>query len=67
MAYLFNVFSDIEISRGQHPKSIDVLAKEIGLLTDEIEMYGRTKAKVRLSLLERLKEQPDGKYVLVAG
>ncbi|XP_056423328.1 monofunctional C1-tetrahydrofolate synthase, mitochondrial isoform X2 [Hyla sarda] len=59
--------SDIEISRGQHPKSIDVLAKEIGLLTDEIEMYGHTKAKVRLSLLERLKEQPDGKYVLVAG
>ncbi|KAM3930744.1 monofunctional C1-tetrahydrofolate synthase, mitochondrial [Leptodactylus fuscus] len=59
--------SDIEISRGQHPKSVDVLAKEIGLLTDEIEMYGRTKAKVRLSLLERLKEQPNGKYVLVAG
>ncbi|XP_069811474.1 monofunctional C1-tetrahydrofolate synthase, mitochondrial isoform X1 [Dendropsophus ebraccatus] len=59
--------SDIEISRGQHPKSVDVLAKEIGLLTDEIEMYGRTKAKVRLSLLERLKGQPNGKYVLVAG
>ncbi|XP_066452022.1 monofunctional C1-tetrahydrofolate synthase, mitochondrial [Eleutherodactylus coqui] len=59
--------SDIEISRAQHPKSVDVLAKEIGLLTDEIEMYGRTKAKVRLSLLERLKGQPNGKYVLVAG
>ncbi|XP_068135649.1 monofunctional C1-tetrahydrofolate synthase, mitochondrial [Hyperolius riggenbachi] len=59
--------SDIEISRGQTPKAINVLAKEIGLLADELEMYGRTKAKVRLSLLERLKEQPDGKYVLVAG
>ncbi|MBN3308003.1 C1TM protein, partial [Amia calva] len=59
--------SDIEISRGQTPKAIDQLAKEIGLLADELEMYGRTKAKVRLSLLERLKEQPDGKYVLVAG
>ncbi|NWI95348.1 C1TM protein, partial [Pitta sordida] len=59
--------SDIEISRAQTPKAVDVLAKEIGLLTDEIEIYGRTKAKVRLSLLERLKDQPDGKYVLVAG
>ncbi|KAF1663962.1 Monofunctional C1-tetrahydrofolate synthase, mitochondrial, partial [Aptenodytes patagonicus] len=59
--------SDIEISRAQRPKAVDVLAKEIGLLTDEIEIYGQTKAKVRLSLLERLKDQPDGKYVLVAG
>ncbi|XP_060609543.2 monofunctional C1-tetrahydrofolate synthase, mitochondrial [Anolis sagrei] len=59
--------SDIEISRAQSPKAIDVLAREIGLLTDEIEIYGLTKAKVRLSLLERLKDQPDGKYVLVAG
>ncbi|NXM19257.1 C1TM protein, partial [Ploceus nigricollis] len=59
--------SDIEISRAQNPKAVDVLAKEIGLLTDEIEIYGQTKAKVRLSLLERLKDQPDGKYVLVAG
>ncbi|XP_077638319.1 monofunctional C1-tetrahydrofolate synthase, mitochondrial isoform X1 [Lonchura striata] len=59
--------SDIEISRAQSPKAVDVLAKEIGLLTDEIEIFGQTKAKVRLSLLERLKDQPDGKYVLVAG
>nr|XP_033794457.1 monofunctional C1-tetrahydrofolate synthase, mitochondrial isoform X2 [Geotrypetes seraphini] len=59
--------SDIEISRAQSPKAVNVLAKEIGLLADEIEIYGRTKAKVRLSLLERLKEQPDGKYILVAG
>ncbi|XP_073075856.1 monofunctional C1-tetrahydrofolate synthase, mitochondrial [Manis javanica] len=59
--------SDIEISRSQTPKAVDVLAKEIGLLADEIEIYGRSKAKVRLSLLERLKDQADGKYVLVAG
>uniref|UniRef100_A0AAY4B2Y1 formate--tetrahydrofolate ligase n=1 Tax=Denticeps clupeoides TaxID=299321 RepID=A0AAY4B2Y1_9TELE len=59
--------SDIEISRSQTPKAIDQLAQEIGLLPEELEAYGRTKAKVRLSLLDRLKEQPDGKYVLVAG
>uniref|UniRef100_A0A8C5T824 formate--tetrahydrofolate ligase n=1 Tax=Malurus cyaneus samueli TaxID=2593467 RepID=A0A8C5T824_9PASS len=69
ISWLLFVFfsSDIEISRAQSPKAVDVLAKEIGLLTDEIEIYGQTKAKVRLSLLERLKDQPDGKYVLVAG
>uniref|UniRef100_A0A2K5IRV8 Monofunctional C1-tetrahydrofolate synthase, mitochondrial n=1 Tax=Colobus angolensis palliatus TaxID=336983 RepID=A0A2K5IRV8_COLAP len=59
--------SDIEISRGQTPKAVDVLAKEIGLLADEIEIYGKSKAKVHLSVLERLKNQADGKYVLVAG
>lgn len=59
--------SDIEISRGQTPKAVDVLAKEIGLFAEEIEVYGKSKAKVRLSLLERLKDQKDGKYVLVAG
>uniref|UniRef100_A0A8C5KH71 formate--tetrahydrofolate ligase n=1 Tax=Jaculus jaculus TaxID=51337 RepID=A0A8C5KH71_JACJA len=59
--------SDIEISRGQTPKAVDVLAKEIGLLADEIEIYGKSKAKVCLSLLERLQDQKNGKYVLVAG
>ncbi|KAF3832007.1 hypothetical protein GH733_000819 [Mirounga leonina] len=58
---------DLEISKAQTPKAVDVLAKEIGLLADEIEIYGKSKAKVRLSLLERLKDQADGKYVLVAG
>lgn len=61
------VVSDIEISRAQTPKPVDQLAKEIGLLPEELEVYGRSKAKVRLSLLDRLHNQPDGKYVLVAG
>lgn len=61
------VDSDIEISRAQTPKPVDQLAKEIGLLPEELEVYGRNKAKVRLSLLDRLQNQPDGKYVLVAG
>uniref|UniRef100_A0A8C9YGD5 formate--tetrahydrofolate ligase n=1 Tax=Sander lucioperca TaxID=283035 RepID=A0A8C9YGD5_SANLU len=59
--------SDIEISRAQTPKPVDQLAEEIGLLPEELEAYGRSKAKVRLSLLDRLHKQPDGKYVLVAG
>lgn len=59
--------SDIEISRAQTPKPVNQLAEEIGLLPEELEAYGRSKAKVRLSLLERLQTQPDGKYVIVAG
>lgn len=59
--------SDIEISRSCIPKPIDQVAKEIGLLPDEIELYGQTKAKVHLSALKRLKNQPDGKYVVVTG
>ncbi|XP_053737243.1 monofunctional C1-tetrahydrofolate synthase, mitochondrial [Synchiropus splendidus] len=59
--------SDIEISRAQTPKSVNQLAEEIGLLPEELEAYGRNKAKVQLSLLERLHKQPDGNYVLVAG
>ncbi|XP_034435067.1 monofunctional C1-tetrahydrofolate synthase, mitochondrial [Hippoglossus hippoglossus] len=59
--------SDIEISRAQMPKPVDQLAQEVGLLPEELEAYGRNKAKVRLSLLDRLHAEPDGKYVLVAG
>ncbi|XP_041661972.1 monofunctional C1-tetrahydrofolate synthase, mitochondrial [Cheilinus undulatus] len=59
--------SDIEISRAQAPKPVNQLADEIGLLPEELEAYGRNKAKVQLSLLDRLHTQPDGKYVLVAG
>ncbi|CAN9507483.1 unnamed protein product [Ophioblennius macclurei] len=59
--------SDIEISRAQVAKPVDFLAMEIGLLPEELEAYGRNKAKVRLSLLDRLRSQPNGNYVLVAG
>uniref|UniRef100_A0AAA9SYC7 C-1-tetrahydrofolate synthase, cytoplasmic n=1 Tax=Bos taurus TaxID=9913 RepID=A0AAA9SYC7_BOVIN len=59
--------SDIDISRSYKPKPIGNLAREVGLRTEEVELYGETKAKVLLSALERLKHQPDGKYVVVTG
>lgn len=67
--YFFSVFllSDIDISRSCKPKPIGSLAREIGLLSEEVELYGETKAKVLLSALERLKHQPNGKYVVVTG
>ncbi|XP_061700507.1 C-1-tetrahydrofolate synthase, cytoplasmic [Syngnathoides biaculeatus] len=59
--------SDIVISRSCVPKPIDRLAKEVGLLSDEVDLYGKTKAKVQLSIIKRLQAQPDGKYVVVTG
>ncbi|XP_074812463.1 C-1-tetrahydrofolate synthase, cytoplasmic isoform X1 [Natator depressus] len=59
--------SDIEVSRSCVPKRIGDLAREVGLLSEEVELYGQTKAKVLLSTLKRLKDQPDGKYVVVTG
>lgn len=59
--------SDIVISRSGIPKPIDRLAREIGLLSDEVELYGKTKAKVQLETINRLKSQADGKYVVVTG
>uniref|UniRef100_A0A8C7GRN9 C-1-tetrahydrofolate synthase, cytoplasmic n=1 Tax=Oncorhynchus kisutch TaxID=8019 RepID=A0A8C7GRN9_ONCKI len=59
--------SDIVISRSCVPKPIDRLATEVGLLSDEVELYGKTKAKVQLDIISRLRAQPDGKYVVVTG
>ena len=46
---------------------MDILAKEIGLLPSEVDLYGKKKAKVALSTLDRLKDRPNGKYIIVAG
>ncbi|KAK6304341.1 hypothetical protein J4Q44_G00249270 [Coregonus suidteri] len=59
--------SDIVISRSCVPKPIDRMAREVGLLLEEVELYGKTKAKVQLDILKRLRAQPNGKYVVVAG
>ncbi|NP_001080574.1 methylenetetrahydrofolate dehydrogenase (NADP+ dependent) 1, methenyltetrahydrofolate cyclohydrolase, formyltetrahydrofolate synthetase L homeolog [Xenopus laevis] len=59
--------SDIEISRSCIPKPIAKISEEIGLLSQEVELYGQTKAKVLLSTLKRLQNREDGKYVVVTG
>lgn len=63
----FIVNSDIVIARGQKPKDIAVLAEEIGLYSSEVAQYGKTKAKIALSVLDRLKDTRSGKYIVVAG
>ena len=57
--------SDIEIAQSVPPLPVAQIAAGLGLSEDEIEFYGRYKAKVALSAAERLRDRPDGKLVLV--
>lgn len=55
--------SDIEIAQSFEPVPISKIAKQVGLLPEELEAYGATKAKVRLTVLDRLRGLPNGFYV----
>jgi formate--tetrahydrofolate ligase len=58
--------SDLEIARSVTPRPIADVAHDLGLTDDDIEPYGRTKAKVTLGAIRRLEsERPRGKYVVV--
>ena len=59
--------SDIAVSRAQRPKPITTVAREVGIASHELEPYGASKAKVDLSLLQRLGHRRNGRYVLVTG
>ncbi|EFP89468.2 formate-tetrahydrofolate ligase [Puccinia graminis f. sp. tritici CRL 75-36-700-3] len=64
---LDNVPSDIEVAMAHTPKNVATLANEIGVLDSELELYGKSKAKINLDILDRLAHRKDGKYVVVAG
>jgi methylenetetrahydrofolate dehydrogenase (NADP+) / methenyltetrahydrofolate cyclohydrolase / formyltetrahydrofolate synthetase len=57
--------SDIEIAQEAVIKPITEVAEEIGILPDELELYGTFKAKVKLEILNRLQDVANGKYVVV--
>ncbi len=57
--------SDIDIAQSVEPLDISIIADEMGLLPEELELYGNKKAKVALETRDRLQDRPDGKYVLV--
>lgn len=56
---------DLEIARAAQLKPISGIACQAGILEDELELYGRYKAKISLDVLERLKEAPSGKFIAV--
>jgi len=57
--------SSLEIAQAATLRPIAEIAAEAGIEPDELELYGRYKAKVDLSILDRLADRPDGKIVNV--
>jgi len=57
--------SSLEIAQEATLRPIAEIAEELGLEPDEYDLYGKYKAKVDLSVLERLADRPDGKLVCV--
>ncbi len=57
--------TDIEIARNTKLDNITDIAKKIGLEDDDLELYGKYKAKISNKVLEKRKDKKDGKLVLV--
>jgi formyltetrahydrofolate synthetase len=55
--------SDIEIAQAGKLKPILQIAQELGIKESELEFYGPYKAKVKLEILNRLANRPNGKYI----
>lgn len=59
------MLTDIEIAQSAKMKDINEIAASLGISAEEIDPYGHYKAKISDSVLERLKDKPDGKLILV--
>ena len=57
--------SDIEIAQNAKMITITEVARAFGIEEDELEHYGKYKAKISLDIFKRLKDKPDGKLILV--
>ena len=57
--------TDIQIAQAAKKENIVEIAKKLGLTEDDIEQYGKFKAKVNLDVLEKRKDKPNGKLILV--
>ena len=59
------MLTDVEIAQSTAMDPIVSVAEKIGLTEDDLELYGKYKAKISLETMNRLKNNPDGKLVLV--
>jgi formate--tetrahydrofolate ligase len=55
--------SSLEIAQSAILRPVDELASRLGLLPEEVDLYGRFKAKIDLSVLDRLGANPDAKLI----
>ncbi len=58
--------TDIQIAQEAEIKPIKEIASSIGILEEELELYGNYKTKISFDIWERLKDKKDGKLVLVS-
>ena len=59
------MLTDIEIAQSAKMKHIKDIAESVGILEDELEFYGKYKAKMSWELIERVKNNKNGKLILV--
>lgn len=59
------MLSDIEIAQKAHMLPITEVAAKLGIGEEDIELYGRYKAKLSMDLIKRAQDKPDGKLILV--
>ena len=59
------MLSDIEIASAAKMLPIDQIAQSLGVLPEELEPYGRYKAKLAESIYKRLADRENGKLILV--
>ena len=57
--------TDVQIAQEAKMLPISEIAGSLGIKEDELDLYGKYKAKVSLDVLSRLEDKPDGKLILV--
>ena len=59
------MLTDVQIAQSAKMEPIKEIGAKVGLSEDDLELYGKYKAKISLETIERLKDKKDGKLVLV--
>ena len=59
------MLSDVEIAQGAKVEKITAAASKLGLTEDDLEFYGKFKAKIAPDVWKRIEHNPDGKLILV--
>ena len=59
------MLTDVEIAQSAEMKPIVEIAQKVGLDEDDLELYGKYKAKISLEAIKKLDQNEDGKLILV--
>ena len=59
------MLTDVQIAQSAEMKPIKEIAEQLGLGEEDLELYGKYKAKISLETISKVKDNPDGKLILV--